>query len=81
MDGTGSSDFAEPDFESLIGRVQHMRDPPVSDSKSGKVRVRKVRGSGFTMDVIDSSHKVLLGRRIWADWMPVCPLCYDSHGD
>jgi hypothetical protein len=42
----GSSDLVEPDFGSLTGGVHHMRDPLVNESKSGKVRVRKVRGSG-----------------------------------
>jgi hypothetical protein len=44
--GMGSSDLVEPDFGSLTGGIHHMRDPLVSDSKSGKVRVHKVRGSG-----------------------------------
>jgi hypothetical protein len=44
--GMGSSDLVESNFGSLTGRVHHMWDPLISDSKSGKVRVRKVRGSG-----------------------------------
>jgi hypothetical protein len=50
--GTGYSDLVKPDFGSLAGGVHHMRDPPVNDPKSAKVRVRKVRGSGSDIYMI-----------------------------
>jgi hypothetical protein len=53
MHGMESSDLVGPDFGSLTGGVHHMRDPLVSDSKSGKVRVRKVRGSSSCMHGLD----------------------------
>jgi hypothetical protein len=63
--GMGSSDLVEPDFGSLTGGVHHMRDPLVSDSKSGKVRVRKVRGSGSQKMVGLSSAKALRGHSVF----------------